>query len=250
MITNANASHSVALVTGAARRIGATLAMGLHASGMRVALHYRHAQTEASALQTRMETQRPGSTALFRADLTDQAALSTLVAAVVERFGRLDLLVHNASSFYPTPLGETRLEHWEDLMATNLRSPFFLTQAALPALREARGSVVHLLDIHARRPLRGYSVYCAAKAGAVMLVKALAQELGPEVRVNGISPGAILWPETPASEAKQQMILERTALHRAGTPEDIWLALRFLVFDAPYMTGQVLTLDGGRTLHQ
>ncbi len=237
-------------MTGAARRIGATLAAGLHATGMQVALHYRHAQSEVFALQAHLEANRPASTAVFQADLADSAALPALVAAVIERFGRLDLLVHNASSFYPTQLGETTLEQWEDLMASNLRGPFFLTQAALPYLRATRGSLVHLLDIHARRPLRGHAVYCAAKAGAVMLVKAMAQELGPEVRVNGIAPGAILWPENPASEARQRMILERTSMHRAGTPEDIWLALRFLVFDAPYMTGQVLTLDGGRTLYQ
>lgn len=240
----------VGLITGAAQRIGAALARALHRAGMDLALHYRHSAASAQALCAELEAVRPGSVLLLQADLLDATAPARLIAAVVERFGRLDLLVNNASSFYPTPLGEVTETHWHDLIGTNLKAPFFLAQAAAPLLRASGGAIVNLVDIHAERPLKGHPLYSIAKAGNAMLVKALARELGPEVRVNGIAPGAILWPDTGIGEAEKKATIARTALRRLGTPEDIVRTLLFLVRDADYLTGQIIAVDGGRTLQQ
>ncbi len=240
----------VALVTGGAHRIGARICAELHAAGMSAAIHYHRSADAATALVASLEQQRPGSTLALPADLDDFAALPRLIELVRDRFGRLDALINNASRFYPTPLGSVTAAQWDELMGSNLRAPFFLAQAAAPLLRENRGCVVNLVDIHAQRPLKDHSVYCMAKAANAMMVKALARELGPEVRVNGVAPGAILWPDTPMGDAAKQEILTRTALRRTGTPDDIARAVLFLVRDADYTTGQILAVDGGRTVQQ
>jgi pteridine reductase len=240
----------VALITGAAHRIGAQVARLLHADGADVAIHYRSSRDAAEALKASLERDRPESVRLIRADLLDTAALPKLIAEVAAFRGRLDILVNNASSFYPTPLASASEQDWEALIGSNLKGPFFLTQAAAGLLRDAGGVVVNLVDIHAQRPLKDHPIYSIAKAGNAMMVKALARELGPEVRVNGIAPGAILWPEQGLSDDAKREILSRTALERAGTPADIARALLFLVRDADYVTGQILAVDGGRTLQQ
>lgn len=239
-----------ALITGAAHRIGAAIAHMLHAQGMDLLIHYRHSVAPAEALCAELAAQRPGSVDLVQADLHAPESHRQLIDRVLAFRGRLDLLVNNASSFYPTPLADATLQQWEDLMGSNLKAPFFLSQAAAPHLRQHQGSIINLIDIHGERPLRDYSIYSIAKAGNAMLVKALARELGPEIRVNGIAPGAILWPEQGLSETAQQEIVARTALQRPGTPEDIARTLLFLLRDAPYITGQIIAVDGGRTLQQ
>jgi pteridine reductase len=239
-----------ALITGAAHRIGAAIARLLHANGMDIVIHYRNSAAAAQALGDELTAQRPDSVALLQADLLAPESPRRLMQGVTAFRGGLDLLVNNASTYYATPLGTATEAQWDDLMGSNLKSPFFLSQAAAPLLRERRGAIVNLIDIHAERPLKGYPVYSMAKAGNAMLVKALARELGPEIRVNGIAPGAILWPEQGLSEAERAEILDRTALKRPGTPEDIARTLLFLLRDAPYVTGQIIAVDGGRTLHQ
>lgn len=239
-----------ALITGAAHRIGATIARMLHAQGMDLLIHYRHSAAPATALRDDLEATRADSVRLVQADLHEADSLRRLIDSAQAYRGRLDLLVNNASSFYPTPLYEATAEHWDDLIGSNLKAPFFLSQAAAPLLRQQRGAIINLIDIHAERPLKGYPIYSIAKAGNAMLVKSLARELGPEIRVNGIAPGAILWPEQGLSEDERKTILERTALKRPGTPEDIARTLLFLLRDAPYITGQIIAVDGGRTLQQ
>ncbi len=240
----------VALITGAAHRIGARIARTLHGHGVDLALHYRHSEAAAQALEAELEAIRPASVILLRADLNHTERLPGLIQAVQQRFGRLDLLVNNASSFYPTPLASARTGQWDELIGSNMKAPFFLSQAAAPLLRKHRGCIVNLIDIHAERPLKDHPIYSIAKAGGAMMVRALAQELGPEVRVNGIAPGAILWPEQGLPPDRQEAILQRTALKRQGTANDIARSLLFLFRDADYITGQIITVDGGRTLQQ
>jgi pteridine reductase len=241
-------AQKTVLVTGGARRLGAAIARALHAEGANVLVHHHASAAEAVALAAELNARRPGSVALHRADLLDLAALPGIVAAAVAAFGRLDVLVNNASTFYPTPVGEITAAAFDDLIGTNLRAPLFLSQAAAPELRLRRGLVLNMADIHAFRPLKRHPVYCAAKAGLVMLTESLARELGPEVRVNAIAPGPVLWPEGAMDGALRAQIIERTALKRMGTPEDIARAALFFVRDAPYVTGQVLPIDGGRTV--
>ena len=242
------ATPPVALVTGAARRIGAAIVRHLHAAGYDIALHYRDSASDAEALAAELERTRAGSTLLLRADLAQFDRLSELVAQCVGRFGRLDALVNNASTFTPTPIGTATPAQWDALFASNARAPFFLAQAAAPHLRVARGAIVNLTDLYAERPLREHTVYCMAKAALLMMTRSLALELGPDVRVNAVSPGAILWPEVRSDNAAQQAMLARTPLGRTGTPEEVAQAVRWLLRDAHYSTGQVLQLDGGRLL--
>ncbi|HJR73811.1 MAG TPA: pteridine reductase [Luteimonas sp.] len=241
-------SRPVALITGAAKRIGAQIARRLHASGYDLALHYRNSDAEVRSLVDELETSRSGGTIVLQADLAEFDRLPELIAQTVGRYGRLDALVNNASSFRPTPIGTATPADWDDLFAANARAPFFLTQAAAPHLKAARGAIVNLVDIYAERPLRGHAVYCMAKAALAMATKSLALELAPEVRVNAVAPGAILWPEGGADDAKQQALLSRTPLARVGTPEEIAEAVRWLLQDARYTTGQILRVDGGRLL--
>jgi pteridine reductase len=240
----------LALITGAAARIGAEIARTLHAEGMDLALHYRGSAAAARALCLELEQVRPGSVLLVQADLAETAALRGLVERVAAFRGRLDLLVNNASVFYPTPIDTASETQWDDLMASNLKGPFFLAQAAADLLRASGGAIVNLVDIHAERPLKDHPIYCMAKAGNAMMVRALARDLGPRVRVNGVAPGAILWPGEGMAEETKRQILGRTALGRPGSPADIARAVLFLARDADYITGQILNVDGGRTLQQ
>jgi len=241
-------SNKVVLITGAAHRIGATTARMLHAEGMNILLHYRHSRDAAETLQTELNDIRPDSVKLLQADLHDTQSLPGLIEEAVNAWGRLDVLINNASSFYPTPIGGVTEAQWDDLIGSNLKAPLFLSQAAAPYLRQHQGCIVSIVDIHAERPLKEFPVYSMAKAGLVMLTKSLACELGPEVRVNAVAPGAILWPEN-LGEAEKEKIISRTFLKRQGAPEDIAKAILYLVRDAGYVSGQVLTVDGGRSLN-
>ena len=241
-------STSVALITGSARRIGAAIARRLHAQGYDLALHYRDSAAEMQALAAELELARAGSVLTLQADLSEFDRLPELVARTVGRFGRLDALVNNASTFQPTAVGDTTPQQWDALFASNARAPFFLAQAAAPHLKASRGAIVNLVDIYAERPLAGHTVYCMAKAALLMATQSLALELAPEVRVNAVAPGAILWPEQDHSDAAKHSMLGRTPLARTGTPEEIAEAVRWLLQDATYTTGQVIRIDGGRML--
>jgi len=236
------------LVTGAAHRVGASIVKLLHEQGANIVLHYRNSKSAAQAIADELNIKREGSVVLLAADLSDPQAYAQLVEAAVDCFGGLDVLVNNASSFYPTPVLETTLAQWDDLMSSNLKAPFFLAQAASHHLAKNKGCIINIVDIHADKPLKGHPVYCMAKAGLVMMTKALAKELGPSIRVNAVAPGAILWPEGMEAEIKSE-IMERTALKRKGHPDDIAKAVLFLVHDADYMTGQIMAIDGGRSLN-
>ena len=238
----------VALLTGAARRIGACIARTLQAAGANVMIHYHRSEAEARSLASELNNLRGGSAALVGGNLLETKKLGALVDATVKTFGQLDVLINNASTFYPTPVGEITEEHWNDLLGTNLKAPLFLTQAAAPALRLTHGLVLNIADIHGMRPLRRYTTYSVAKAGLIMLTKSLARELGPHVRVNAISPGPVMWPEDRTDRALQRKIIERTQLKRPGSPQDVARAALFLCADAPYVTGQVLAVDGGRSV--
>jgi len=244
-------SNKVALVTGGARRVGAAISRRLHERGMDLMVHYRKSAAEAQALQDELNTLRPDSVALVQADLLNMAALPAMVAQTLERFGRLDVLINNASSFFPTPVGKIGEREWEDLIGTNLKTPLFLSQAATQHLRRTQGCIVNIVDIHADRPMHNYAVYSIAKGGLLALTRSLASELGPEVRVNGVSPGIIMWPEDEqwADEVGRQRLIQTTLLKRIGEPDDIATTVRFLVFDAPYVTGQIIAVDGGRSIH-
>jgi pteridine reductase len=239
-------AEKVVLVTGAARRVGAAIAAAFHAEGARVAVHFRHSKQEAEALAGRLNATRPGSARTFPADLGDPAGCEALPAAVVRAFGRLDVLVNNASTFYATPVGTITPDQFDDLVGTNLRAPLFLSQAAAPELARRGGLILNIADIHGLRPLARHSVYCAAKAALVMLTRSLARELGPAVRVNAIAPGPVLWPEHGVDAELRERIIARTALKRGGTPEDVAKAAIFFAQGAPFVTGEVLAVDGGR----
>ncbi len=236
------------LITGAARRIGAELARGLHTAGANIVVHYRSSAEDANHLVDELNERRNRSAIAVAADLQDIKAAPGLIATAVGHFGRLDALINNASRFYPTPFGSVTDTEWEDLLGSNLRAPFFLAQAAADELRKHHGTIINMVDIHSKRPLADHSVYCIAKAGLAMLTKSLARELAPEVRVNGVSPGAILWPEAGLDDQTKQKIIGRTALKRTGGPEDIVNTVLFLLCDGSYMTGQIVTVDGGRSI--
>lgn len=240
----------VVLITGGAKRVGAATARRLHAAGARLMIHFRSARPEAEALQQELNGARAGSVGLVQSDLLDIAGLPEMVRTTVGEFGRLDALVNNASSFFPTPVGEITTDAWDDLVGTNLKAPLFLSQAAVPHLRRTGGCIVNITDIHAERPLRNYVVYSIAKAGLVGLTRSLARELGPEVRVNGVAPGPILWPEDDSFDAvARQRVISHTLLKRVGEPDDLARAIYFFIADAPYVTGQVIAVDGGRSVN-
>lgn len=243
-------SRPVMLITGAARRVGARIAHELHSAGADVVLHYRHSAGEAEALAASLNAARAGSASTVAGDLKEDGVPESIVSELIERHGRLDALINNASSFHPTPIGSIDSSAWLDLIGSNLKAPLFLSQAAAPHLAHARGCIVNIIDIHAERPLRNYPVYCAAKAGLLGLTRSLAIELAPDVRVNGVSPGPIEWPEDHQfSPAERMQIIAHTLLKREGQPSDIARTVRFLVLDAPYVTGQVIAVDGGRNAH-
>ena len=245
--SNALEGRSV-LITGAARRIGAALVRGFQAEGANVCIHFHRSDVEAEQLRDELNTTRAESAIAVAADLLDLDALPRLVDRTVQAFGRLDVLINNASTFYPTPLGAVTARHWDDLMGTNLRAPLFLSQAAAPALKATEGLILNMIDIHAQRPLPQHPVYSSAKAGLMMLTRSLARELGPEVRVNGIAPGPILWPEGGIDADVKQEIIDKTLLKRSGSPPDIVRTALFFAKDAPFVTGQILAVDGGRSV--
>jgi len=238
-----------ALITGGAKRIGATVARTLHAHGMNIIVHYRSSATAADKLVDELNQVRGSSAHALQLDLDDTGGLAGLVEQAHACWGRLDVLINNASSFYPTPVGSITEADWDNLFNSNLKAPLFLSQAAAPHLAERGGCIINMVDVHAFRPMRKHPVYCSAKAGLAMLTQSLARELGPDVRVNGIAPGAIMWPDNDMDEDTRQLILDRTALKRAGEPEDIADAILFLVRDAAYITGQIIPVDGGRSLN-
>ena len=240
--------NKIILVTGSARRIGATIVTLLHAEGARVAIHYRGSAEAATELAGNLNAIRPDSAATFQADLLLTDDVPRLVDEVLAWGGRLDALVNNASTFYPTPVGEITESDWDDLVGSNFKAPLFLSQAAAPHLKGANGSIVNLVDIHAQRPLRDHPVYSPAKAALAMLTRSLAKDLAPEVRVNGVSPGAILWPEDGMTDSAQASILQQVPLGRPGEPGDIAGCVLYLLRDAPYVTGQIIAVDGGRSI--
>jgi pteridine reductase len=240
----------VVLITGGAKRVGAAIARELHGNGANIMLHYHTSVAEALALQAELNAARPDSVAIHQGNLLDTANLPALVKATVQYFGRVDALVNNASSYYPTKLGSIQPEQWEDLMGSNLKAPLFLSQAAAGALEASEGCIINITDMHVERPKKHYIVYSAAKAGLVSLTKSLAQELAPRVRVNAVAPGPVLWPDDNQEfdEAYRQQVINQTLLKRTGEPADIAKAVKFLIFDAPFVTGHVLAVDGGRHL--
>jgi pteridine reductase len=251
MMTNIDSlplRDQVMLITGGARRVGAAIVRTLHGAGARVVIHYRDSAADAHVLAEELNAARPGSAVIEWANLLDADVPERLVTATVRAFGRLDLLVNNASTFYPTPVGNITADHWDDLMGSNLKAPLFLSQAAAPSLRTVRGLIINIVDIHALRPLKRHPVYSVAKAGLAMLTRSLARELGPDIRVNGIAPGPVLWPDRVVDEALKAEIIAKTALKRHGTPQDIARTALFLAKDAPYITGQIITVDGGRSI--
>jgi pteridine reductase len=239
----------VVLISGGAKRVGAAICRRLHEAGANLMIHYRSSVTEAEALCDELNRNRPDSAALVQADLHDVERLPELVAATMKHYGRLDVLINNASSFYPTAVGEIGEKDWHDLLGTNLKAPLFLSQAAAEPLRHSHGCIVNITDIHAERPMKSYVVYSIAKAGLVALTKSLAHELGPEVRVNAVAPGPIMWPEEDPTfdDQERRRIVAHTLLKREGSPDDIARAVLFLVKDAPYITGTILPVDGGRS---
>ncbi|MGR8933695.1 MAG: pteridine reductase [Gammaproteobacteria bacterium] len=236
------------LITGAAKRIGAACARLLHREGHNLILHYRSAAAEVEALCAELNRKRSGSAIICAADLMRSGELQALAAAAETRWQGLDALVNNASAFYPTPFPEIGEAQWDELLGSNLKAPFFLTRALSATLAANHGCVVNIIDIHAERGLPGYPVYSIAKAGLAAMTKILAKELAPDIRVNGVAPGAILWPEQNA-EADKAAIIARIPLQRRGEPDDIAKAVRFLIRDADYITGQIISVDGGRTLY-
>lgn len=245
---NDKASPKNILITGAARRLGAEIARHLHQQGRNVIVHYQHSQTDAEQLCQELNNKRTDSALAISADLTNHQDIATLAKSATSIWGGLDGLVNNASNFYMTSIADVNQQQWDDLLGCNLQAPFFLAQALVPTLRQRQGCIVNLIDIHAERGLLNYSVYCIAKAGLAAMTRVLAKELSPDIRVNGVSPGAILWPEHDTSNAYQQEIIAKTLLQRCGNPNDIASAVNYLINDADYVTGQIITVDGGRTL--
>lgn len=247
---NADSSTKVVLITGGAKRVGASITRELHRQGASIMLHYHTSETEALALQAELNNIRPKSVAITQCNLLETDCLPALVTATLQTFGKLDALVNNASSYYPTELGTIKLEQWEDLMGSNLKAPLFLSQAAADALQASEGCIVNITDMHIERPKKNYIVYSAAKAGLVSLTKSLAQELAPKVRVNAVAPGPVLWPDSNQEFDAQyrQQVINQTLLKRTGEPSDIAKAVKFLIYDAPFITGHVLAVDGGRHL--
>ena len=243
-----NNTQKNVLITGAGKRLGAASARALHARGCNIVVHCNQSLVEAKQLVAELNALRPTSAVVLPADLLEVAAVQQLALAAEQIWGGIDILVHNASAFYPESIAQASEQSWEQLMGSNLKAPFFLTQALVPSLTARRGCIVHMVDIHAEKGLPGYPIYSIAKAGLEAMTRVLAKELAPAVRVNGIAPGAILWPEQDTDSDAQQQILQRIALQRVGDVQDITRALSFLCFEADYMTGQILKVDGGRTL--
>lgn len=250
---NSNVNNTLtvktALITGGARRIGAVTSRALHQAGYKVIIHCRLSRQSADDLATELNDIRDDSARVIQGDLNTDTIYNHLIEEAYQCWGRLDVLVNNASSFYPTPIGSITLDDWNNLVNSNMKAPLFLSQAAAPYLRQTHGCIINMIDVHAQRPMKDHPVYCAAKAGLSMLTMSLAKDLGPEVRVNGVAPGAIMWPENDMPEHTKDLILERTSLKRPGEPIDIAKTIVFLVEQADYITGQVIAVDGGRSIN-
>jgi len=241
-------SHKTALITGGAKRIGLAIANTLHAADYNIMVHYRSSSSAAAKLVDELNTKRPNSAAMVQCDLMDTNSIPGVIEATVTEFERLDVLVNNASTFYPTPIELVNIQFWQDLIGSNLKAPAFLVKYAAPYLRAHNGCIINITDIYAERPLSNHPIYCSAKAGLEMLTKSLAKDLAPEIRANGVSPGAILWPETGNPEANKEELIARIPLQCMGEPSDIANTVKFLVADAPYITGQIIAVDGGRSI--
>jgi len=243
--------NKIVLITGGAKRVGASICRLLHASGANLMIHYRSSVNEARALQAELNLKRPHSVAIIQGDLLNLSILPSLVQETIKHFGKLDVLINNASSYYPTEIGDINDDQWHDLMGSNLKAPLFLSQAAAIELRKQQGCIINITDMHVERPKKGYIVYSVAKAGLVTLTKSLAHELSPEVRVNAVAPGPVMWPEDNPQfdELYRQRVISQTLLKRIGEPNDIAKAVKFLIQDAPFITGQVIAVDGGRSLN-
>ncbi len=243
-------TRKTALITGGATRLGAATAHLLHTAGYDIVIHYRNSADKAGKLTTELNSRRERSATMVQGDLLKEGVIPDLVEQAVAFNQRLDALINNASSFYATKMGHVEAEQWEDLVGTNMKAPFFLAQSAAPWLTESNGSIVNMVDVHGFRPKKDFAVYSMAKAANAMMVKVLARELGPYVRVNGVAPGIILWPEHGLAEEEKSQMLARTALQRPGSPDDIASTIRFLVTEADYITGQIIAVDGGRMTQQ
>ena len=248
---NSSLENKVILITGGAKRVGAAICRLLHAGGAKLMIHYRSSDDEARTLLAELNLQRPHSVAIIQGDLLRLSVLPKLVQETVQHFGRLDVLINNASSYYPSELGSINDHQWEDLIGPNLKAPLFLSQAAAPELKKTHGAIINITDVHVERPKKGYIVYSVAKAGLVTLTKSLAHELAPEVRVNAVAPGPVLWPENNPQfdEVYRQRVISQTLLKRIGEGDDVAKAVRFLLQDGPFITGQVIAVDGGRSLN-
>ena len=244
-------TNKVVLITGGAKRVGATICRMLHATGMNLMIHYKSSLNEARALQAELNLQRPNSVSIIQGDLLNIASLPNLVAETIQQFGHLDVLINNASTYYASEIGDIDETKWLDLIGSNLKAPLFLSQAAAGELRKSNGCIINITDMHVERPKKGYVVYSVAKAGLVTLTKSLAYELGPEVRVNAVAPGPVQWPENNPQfdEVYRQRVINQTLLKRVGEAEDVAKAVKFLIADAPFVTGHVLAVDGGRSLN-
>ena len=247
----ASLQNKIVLITGGAKRVGASICRLLHASGANLMIHYKSSVNEARALQAELNLKRPHSVAIIQGDLLNLSILPSLIQETISHFGKLDVLINNASSYYPTEIGDIQEEQWQDLMGSNLKAPLFLSQAAAVELRKQQGCIINITDMHVERPKKGYIVYSVAKAGLVTLTKSLAHELSPEVRVNAVAPGPVMWPEDNPQfdELYRQRVISQTLLKRIGEPNDIAKAVKFLIQDAPFITGQVIAVDGGRSLN-
>ena len=247
----ASLQNKIVLITGGAKRVGASICRLLHANGANLMIHYRSSVNEARVLQAELNLQRPNSVAIIQGDLLNLSVLPSLINETIKHFGKLDVLINNASSYYPTEIGDIQEEQWQDLMGSNLKAPLFLSQAAAVELRKQQGCIINITDMHVERPKKGYIVYSVAKAGLVTLTKSLAHELSPEVRVNAVAPGPVMWPEDNPQfdELYRQRVISQTLLNRIGEPNDIAKAVKFLIQDAPFITGQVIAVDGGRSLN-
>jgi len=243
-----NQNSKVAIITGGARRIGAVIAKTLHKSGYAIVIHYRNSATDAEKLMQELNNQRQNSCQIIQGDLDDSQTYSDIINTAMNNFGRIDALINNASSFYPTPIAEITETQWHDLMASNLKAPLFLSKHAAPELSKHLGCIINIIDIYAQRPLADHPIYCSAKAGLQMLTKSLARDLNGKVRVNGVAPGAILWPENDIGLDTQEQLLERIPLNKLGEPNDIAKTVLFLVQDAPYINGEIIAVDGGRSV--
>ena len=247
----ASLQNKIVLITGGAKRVGASICRLLHASGANLMIHYKSSVNEARALQAELNLKRPHSVAIIQGDLLNLSILPSLIQETISHFGKLDVLINNASSYYPTEIGNIHEEQWYDLMGSNLKAPLFLSQAAAIELRKQQGCIINITDMHVERPKKGYIIYSVAKAGLVTLTKSLAHELSPEVRVNAVAPGPVMWPEDNPQfdELYRQRVISQTLLKRIGEPNDIAKAVKFLIQDAPFITGQVIAVDGGRSLN-